>query len=261
MAEYGPRSKRKTGNGDTAIGKRSHGRHFVMMAVLLIHVGLQPGGRSPAPRRPRRPRAWNGPYSIPLNSGPAAVGTLCEGAGTFNYPGQSSGYVAWPIANVLFQTGAYAGLNTAVCQRSKPYQPGLDLSQYFNQTSFAFDELGLAQMVGYNANNGVNRGEVLVRRQLSERHVRPPVVRFNYFPGGLVVVALYGEPDNGQTFPYESIIDKPRAGQLAALGFGARRIQRTVFLLPGHGLHRRLRASARARDIRQTVSSRRAAFD
>jgi hypothetical protein len=134
----------------------------------------------------------------------------CPGAGVsgspFFEPLYQTGYVSWN--SLYFQTATFDGLplDQFYCQHSRPYQPFLDVSEYLNSTSFSPAENDLAYWIGTNTDNAVSA----IRYSYLGMENNEWIGRqwaFYFFPNDLTVVALYGVPDDGSTYPYESISD------------------------------------------------------
>ena len=179
------------------------------VAVLVAGVAFWPSDAF-AQRRGVRVdlNAWTPASAIPVDTGvPQPPASACPGAGVSRLPGTTLryGWVNWN-GNYYFQTALLDGLGGFVCQRGKPYQAGLGPGDYFNQVSLVPDERGLASMVGPNTNNAVTA----IRYSFVDSFPDVSFGRqwtFYFFPGGLVVVGLYGVPDDFSYSPYESILD------------------------------------------------------
>lgn len=136
----------------------------------------------------------------------------CPGAGVFgegdpNFPPiNHRGYIIWN--NLYFQTANFntPALSSFYCQNSNPYNPGNPNPLYYlNEESFPAEERDLAHFIGPNLNNAVSAIRYSFLGFSGGSYGRQWA--FYFFPNDLTVVALYGVPDNGSTYPMESIID------------------------------------------------------
>ena len=152
--------------------------------------------------------AWYPPVAIVPYQGVATEG--CPGASVngspYNPPLHHHGAIG--INPLYFQTATFYDLvlTEFYCQHSRPYQAFADPGTYLNETTLPSDEQGLAGMIGANTNNAVTASRYSFLGQNANGYFGRQWA-FYFFPEGLMVVALYGVPDDGSTGPYESILD------------------------------------------------------
>jgi len=112
--------------------------------------------------------------------------------------------------SVVFQAATFYEPNSyteGYCQFSRPYQSGLSTDEYLNKAAFPPEEWDLAYMIGSNTNNAVTAVRFSFLGQDSNGLFGRQWA-FYFFPNNLMVVALYGVPDDGSTYPFESIFDQ-----------------------------------------------------
>lgn len=100
------------------------------------------------------------------------------------------GEVQWNFNQ--FVTSAFSQLNRNYCQYSKPYQQGLDTSEYLNAAIFQEAEPGLAQKIGSNTDNVITAIRYSFVGDYPEIPIYGRQWAFYFFPGDFTIVALYG---------------------------------------------------------------------
>ncbi|MDZ4728880.1 MAG: hypothetical protein SH820_02945 [Xanthomonadales bacterium] len=79
-------------------------------------------------------------------------------------------------------------------------------SEYLNSSTFPAEERDLAYWIGANTDNAVSAIRYSFLGQENNQLIGRQWA-FYFFPNDLTVVALYGVPDDGATYLYESISD------------------------------------------------------
>jgi hypothetical protein len=195
---------------ETDLSKSLGGGHSLLPSLALAAILMFSTGSAEAGRRSIRIDfgAWGPQYEIyPFepDQNPMCPGAYVSGSPYFE-PYYLLGSVGWN--GLYFQTATFYGLNLNIyyCQHSKPYQAFANPSEYLNSSTFPEEERDLAHWIGANTDNAVTairysflgyENSQLIGRQWA----------FYFFPDELTVVALYGVPDDGSTYPYESISD------------------------------------------------------
>jgi len=112
--------------------------------------------------------------------------------------------------SVVFQTATFYepdSFTEGYCQLSRPYQAGLSTDEYLNEAAFPEEERDLAYMIGPNTNNAVSAVRFSFLGQ-DNQDLFGRQWAFYFFPNDLLVVGLYGVPNDGSTYPFESIFDQ-----------------------------------------------------
>jgi hypothetical protein len=112
--------------------------------------------------------------------------------------------------SVVFQTAQFYepdSFTEGYCQLSRPYQAGLATDEYLNKAAFPPEERDLAHMIGANTNNAVSAVRFSFLADTSSGLIGRQWA-FYFFPDNLMVVGLYGVPDDGSTYPAEGIYDQ-----------------------------------------------------
>jgi len=122
--------------------------------------------------------------------------------GNLDCPNSAGGLATW--VNMIMAPGyAYSfwtnsGANFPVvdsyCQYATPYSPGLEPSEYLNNTTIPADEPGLAQLIGDNKCGGVTAERyTFLNASRFTAGVKGAQWAFYFFPGGQTIVALYSQ--------------------------------------------------------------------
>lgn|GEM_PF-2115415 len=134
----------------------------------------------------------------------------CAGAYVSGSPYYPPFYILPSVSwnGLYFQTATFPGLNlnNYYCQHSQPYQDFVNPSEYLNSSTFPAEERDLAYWIGANTDNAVSAIRYSFLGQENNQLIGRQWA-FYFFPNDLTVVALYGVPDDGATYLYESISD------------------------------------------------------